>query len=239
MKPLPCPSCQQTMTKHRLERLHHGEVILDLCFQCQGIWFDEFESVQITPGGIIEFFKLLQEHQDDPRTPLGEPLKCPRCHERLLHGLDVAKHGGQFNYHRCLQKHGRFTTFAQFMIEKGFVRQLSGSEIETLAAKVGTIRCNGCGAPVDIRKDHACSHCRAPIAILDSTAVEQALARFQHAEVRRTTRDVEALGDAIVMREREKSRYRRMKQEPENAGIIDVIDLLSAGIELVWAVIKR
>ena len=88
------------MVKQRFERLHHGEVVLDLCFSCQGIWFDEFESVQITPGGIVELFKLLHEHRDDQRIPLREPLQCPRCNERLLHGLDVAKHGGQFNYHR-------------------------------------------------------------------------------------------------------------------------------------------
>ena len=227
------------MTKHRFERLLHGEVVLDLCFQCQGIWFDDFESVQITPGGIVELFKQLHEHHDDQRLPLRDPLHCPRCNEKLLHGLDVAKHGGKFNYHRCLQKHGRFTTFAQFMIEKGFVRQLNPVEIEELSAKVGIIRCMGCGAPVDIRKDHACSHCRAPITILDPGAVEQALSRYQHAEVQRTTRDVEALGDAIVMREREKSRLKRMKQEPENAGIIDTIDLISAGVEFVWTLIKR
>ncbi|MBK7648306.1 MAG: zf-TFIIB domain-containing protein [Betaproteobacteria bacterium] len=239
MKPIPCPSCRQTMVKQRFERLHHGEVVLDLCFSCQGIWFDEFESVQITPGGIVELFKLLHEHRDDQRIPLREPLQCPRCNERLLHGLDVAKHGGQFNYHRCLQKHGRFTTFAQFMIEKGFVRQLHPAEINELSAKVGIIRCMGCGAPVDIRKDHACGHCRAPITILDPQAIEQALSRFHHAEERRTTRDVEALGDAIVMREREKSRLKRMKQEPENAGLIDVIDLVSAGAEFVWHLIRR
>jgi len=227
------------MTKQRLERLLHGEIVLDLCFECQGIWFDEFESVQITPGGIIELFKLLHEHRDAPRQPLAEPLRCPRCSEKLIHGLDVAKHGGKFNYHRCLQKHGRFSTFAQFMIEKGFVRQLSNAEIDDLAVKVGTIRCNGCGAPVDIRRDHACTHCRAPIAILDPQAVEQALARFQKAEIKRTTADVEALGDAIVLREREKSRLKRQKQEPENAGIIDAIDLLSAGAEFVWNLIRR
>jgi hypothetical protein len=67
----------------------------------------------------------------------------------------------------------------------------------------------GCGAPVDIRKEHACTHCRAPIAILDADAVEQALARYQHAEIKRTTINVDALGDAIVTREREKSRRNR------------------------------
>ncbi len=227
------------MSKHRLERLHHGEVVLDLCFPCQGIWFDDFESVQITPGGIVQLFKLLHEHRDDQRLPLHDPLRCPRCNERLLHGIDHVKHGGQFNYHRCLQKHGRFSTFGQFMIEKGFVRQLAPLEVSALAAHVGTIRCDGCGAPVDIRQDHACTHCRAPIAVLDPAAVEQALARYQHAEVKRTAVDVEALGDAIVMREKEKSRQSRLKREPENAGIIDVIDLVSAGVELVWTLFRR
>ncbi|WP_434516135.1 hypothetical protein AB6Q56_05710 [Dechloromonas sp. ARDL1] len=226
------------MTKHRFERMHHGEVAIDLCFPCQAIWFDEFESVQLTPGGIVELFKLIHQHRDDLRLPLGNPLNCPRCDDKLLHGLDVAKHGGKFNYHRCLQKHGRFTTFAQFMIEKGFVRQLSPTEVTQLSAKVGIVRCTGCGAPVDIRKDHACTHCRAPIAILDADAVEKALARFQHAETRRTTRDVEALGDAIVMRERAASHQQRQQAETET-GLIDVIDLVSAGFELVWQVIRR
>lgn len=238
MKPTPCPSCQQTMSKHRFERLHHGEVILDLCYACQGIWFDDFESVQITPGGIIELFKLLNEHRDDLRQPLRDPLHCPRCREKLLHGIDHAKHGGQFNYHRCLQKHGRFSTFGQFMIEKGFVRQLAPAEITALAARVGTIRCNGCGAPVDIRHNHACTHCRAPIAILDADAVEQALARYQHAEIKRTTINVDALGDAIVTREREKSRRNR-EQPRGRIEDIEVGDLLLSGIELIWNLVVR
>ena len=231
MKPTPCPSCGKVMEKRRLERMHHGEVVIDLCFSCQGIWFDDFESVQITPGGTLELFKLLHQHRDDQRQPLTDPLRCPRCQEKLLHGMDVAKHGGGFNYHRCLQKHGRFTTFAQFMIEKGFVRQLSAAEITELSAKVGIVRCNACGAPVDIRQDHACSHCRSPISILDPEAVENALSRYKHAEEKRTTRDVEMLGDAIVMREREKSRQKRMGLD-EKIELADVGDLIATGLEL-------
>ncbi len=226
------------MDKHRFERRLGGEVILDLCFSCQSIWFDEFESVQITPGSIIKLFKLIHEQRDAPRQPLSNPLRCPHCREKLLHGLDLAKAGGQFNYHRCLQKHGRFTTFAQFMIEKGFVRQLSNAEVEQLAATVGSVRCTGCGAPVDIRHDHACPHCRAPIAILDPQAVEQALAGYQQAEIKRTTVDVEAMGDALVMREKEKSRWQREKK----AGRIEDIDLgdaLEAGFELISRLITH
>lgn len=238
MKPTHCPACGKLMEKHRLERMHHGEVVIDLCFSCQGIWFDDFESVQITPGGILELFKLLHQHRDDPRQPLAETLRCPRCKENLLHGLDVAKHGGRFNYHRCLQKHGRFTTFSQFMIEKGFVRQLSPAEITELSAKVGIIRCNACGAPVDIRKDHACGHCRSPISILDPEAVENALSRYKHAEEKRTTRDVEMLGDAIVMREREKSRQKHMGLD-EKIELADVGDLIATGLELASTLFRH
>lgn len=226
------------MAKHRFERTLGGEVALDLCFSCQGIWFDEFESVQLTPGSIVELFELINRHRDEVRQPLNEPLRCPRCDDKLLHGLDVVKPGGHFNYHRCLQKHGRFTVFAQFMIEKGFVRQLTASEIETLAARIGTVRCTGCGAPVDIRSEHACSHCRAPIAILDPQAVEDALGRYRQAEIKRTTISVEALGDALVMREREKSRRQRDKrQDPLEA--LDIGDLIEAGVDVVLGLIRH
>jgi len=226
------------MAKHRFARNLHGDVVLDLCFPCQGIWFDGFESAQLTPGGIIELFKLIHAHRDGQRLPLTDPLHCPRCNESLLHGLDVAKHGGKFNYHRCLHKHGRFTIFAQFMIEKGFVRQLSPAEITELSARIGTIRCSGCGAPVDIRKDHACTHCRAPIAILDPEAVEQALAGYQQAEVKRTTISVEALGDAIVMRERERSRQER-ERKADSIDQLDIGDLVVAGAEMVWKLLRH
>lgn len=237
MKPTPCPSCGQPMEKRHFERNLHGEVVLDLCFHCHGVWFDEFESVQITPGGVIELFRLIHEFREAPRLPLRDTLRCPRCNERLLHGLDVSKHGGQFNYHRCLQKHGRFTTFAQLMIEKGFVRQLSPAEIDELASKVSVVRCTGCGAPIDIRQDHACRHCRAPIAILDPAAVEKTLDRLDQAEVQRSRRDVEMLGDAIVMREREKSRFEREQRERFNN--LDIGDLVVAGVDLLWRVLRR
>lgn len=225
------------MVKHRFERMQQGEVVLDLCFPCQGIWFDDFESVQITPGGVIQLFKLIHQHRDGDRQPLADLLRCPRCDEKLLHGMDVSKHGGKFNYHRCLQKHGRFTTFSQFMIEKGFVRHLQKTEIDTLSAKVAIVRCNSCGAPVDIRKDYACGHCRSPIAILDPAAVEKALARYQQAEVQRTTMDVEALGDAIIMKERQRSqmeRDRRTNRLDAVDDVIDVGDLLIGAAAFIW-----
>ena len=221
------------MVQQRFARQLHGEVELDLCFSCQAIWFDDFESVQLTPGAIIELFRLIHQHRDDQRLAWRDSLNCPRCDERLLHSMDVAR-GGRFNYHRCLQKHGRFTSFAQFMIEKGFVRQLSVAEIDQLKARIGSIRCTGCGAPVDIRHDNACGHCRSPIAILDPDAVEQALATYQQAEVKRTTRDPAMLADAIVSTERERSR--RQREKSSNLEQLEIGDLIISGVELAWKI---
>jgi hypothetical protein len=227
------------MTKQRFAKTLGGEVILDLCFSCQGIWFDGFESVQVTPGGIIALFELIHARRDEPRTPLRDRLACPRCADTLLHGLDVAK-GGRFNYHRCLQGHGRFTPFAQFMIEKGFVRQLTATEVGALAARIATVRCSGCGAPVDIRRDAACSHCRAPIAILDPNAVAQALAGYRAAEARRTAPpDIELMADAILAREKDRSSARRGRHATVAGDGFDVADLIVDGAEIVWKLLAH
>ena len=218
------------MSAQRFARKLGGEVALDLCFSCQGIWFDEYESLQLAPGGVIDLFKLIHEHRDDQRLPLSSPLRCPRCNEQLIQSQDRVK-SGLFNYQRCGQ-HGRFITFGQFMIEKGFVRQLSGAEIKELSVRIGVIRCTGCGAPVDIRKESACSHCRAPIAILDAHAVEAALAGYQQAALKQAApTDPALLADAILLTERERSRHQRERGSALDA---DIGDLLLDGISMIW-----
>ncbi|MCX7149772.1 MAG: zf-TFIIB domain-containing protein [Rhodocyclales bacterium] len=226
-----CPSCRAPTNTQRFLRKITGEVELDLCFACQGIWFDEYESLQLAPAGVIGLFKLIHEHRDDLRLPLADPLRCPRCKERLIHSQDRVK-SGLFNYLRCGQQHGRFITFAQFMIEKGFVRQLTGAELDALKPHIGVVRCTGCGAPVDIRKDSACQHCRAPIAILDTQAVEAALAGYQQAAMRQMARtDPALLADAILFSERERNQRQRERGHGLNA---DIGDLLLDGVAMVW-----
>jgi hypothetical protein len=223
-----CPSCAQLMTRLDVPKRNMGTLTLDLCFPCQGIWFDSFESVQITPGGIIDLFKLIHTHRDDPRQPHASVLRCPRCNDKLIAGLDVVR-SGRFNYHRCLQNHGRFTTFAQFMIEKGFVRQLNPAEVKALAARIETIRCTGCGSPVDIRTESSCSHCASPISILDPEAVEKALAKFQHQERQSTHRDPEAFADAILSMEKQRTQAQKYDALETSAG-----DMILAGLGLAF-----
>lgn len=224
------------MSIHRFQRQLHGEITLDICFPCQGIWFDDFESAQLAPAGVLELFRLLHEHHDDLRQPWRDPLQCPRCNERLIQGLDRTRNG-HFAYHRCPQKHGRFNSFSAFMQEKGFVRQLNGAEITAMAKEIPIIRCSGCGASVDIRRDNVCSHCRSPIVILDPDAINSALADFGQKAHRQAKSDPLAVADALLANERLKSQAKRERSKSPLE--TDITDLVIDGVELIWNLIRR
>jgi len=231
-----CPSCGAAMAVHRFKRQLGGEVLLDICFACQGIWFDEHESAQLAPAGVLDLFRLLHEHKVDQRQPWSTVLRCPRCRESLLNCLDSTR-AGRFAYGRCPQRHGRYSAFAAFMIEKGFVRQLNGAEVTDLARRVRTIRCASCGAPVDITRDHVCNHCRSPIVILDPDAVRTALADFGSKARRQEAADPHAIADALIANERQKSLHSR--QARKDVLETELSDLVVGGIETIWNLIRR
>lgn len=239
-KGAPCPSCGADMQTHRFKRQLHGEITLDICFPCQGIWFDDFESAQLAPAGVLELFRLLHEHHDDLRQPWTSTLRCPRCREKLLHGLDRTRNG-HFSYDRCPERHGRFSSFSAFMAEKGFVRQLNGAEIAELARKVQVIRCSGCGAPVNIRRENACSHCRSPIVILDPDAVSAALDDFGRKAERQEKVDPHAFADALIANERLKSQSLLQSKRERSKSFLesDITDLVTGGIEVIWNILRR
>ena len=149
------------MTVHSLPSVAGGQLEVDLCFACRGIWFDPLENLKLSPAAVVDLFKLLHAHRHEGATALPHKLACPHCHRALTQGFDVVK-SGRYITHRCAQRHGRFSTFASFMIEKGFVRQLTTTEIDDMAQRLAVINCSNCGAPVDLRTDHACPHAVQP-----------------------------------------------------------------------------
>ncbi len=169
------------MERRAFARKPDGGVQLDLCFACHAIWFDQYESAQLTPGAVLDLFKQIHAHHDQPPRPLGEALRCPACKERLKLTQDLQR-TNRISYYRCEAAHGRLTTFFQFLREKQFVRSLTAPEIEKLRAHVSQVRCSGCGAPVDVERDAQCGYCRSPISILDPEAVKRTLAELSGAE---------------------------------------------------------
>jgi len=194
-----CPGCGADMHALDFEALLPNRITIDFCFDCQVIWFDAHESTELSPGGVLEVFKALDANHSDKRNALPSLLDCPRCHARLELTQDLQR-TTHFSYYRCIWGHGRLTSFLQFLREKNFIRPVSGAELATLKAKVRTIQCSNCGAPVDLEHETACAYCHSPISILDPDAVSNTLHELADAEAHRQTIDVVALADALLQR---------------------------------------
>jgi predicted RNA-binding Zn-ribbon protein involved in translation (DUF1610 family) len=224
------------MEARPLSSVNGGTVDLDVCYPCQGIWFDPQENLKLAPAAVVELFRLLHEHRDDARQPLAQQIHCPRCSSSLTQGFDMVRSGRYVTY-RCPNRHGRFSAFSSFMIEKGFVRLLTEPEIDDIARRVAVIHCTSCGAAVDIRKDHACPYCRSAFSLLDPKAVEQALQGYASASQGAGGIKVPELADALVMLERD--RQRTLRDEKTRRGSLFTtevepqIDLWALGVSMV------
>jgi hypothetical protein len=187
--PLSCPACDQPMQRRRLDA-HYGRAVdLDLCHGCGLLWFDSRESIALTPGAVLRLFTALDEHREQ-RHPLPHDaaMSCPRCRRTLAATVDRQR-ATLFSYWRCPDDHGRLTTFFDFLREKNFVRPLSPERLAELRQYARTINCSACGAPVDLARESACAHCRAPLSMLDPDQVQAVVRELQRAETRRTTVD--------------------------------------------------
>lgn len=171
------------MDERRFEGRYGRPLVLDLCYACTGLWFDELEALQLGPGATLDLFRLMDERQAASRSPLGARLACPRCRGvlRLTHDRQRET---RFHYFRCLENHGRFMTFFQFLRSRNFVRELNAKEVAELRDRIRSVNCSNCGAPVDVAQASACAHCRTPISILDPGQLKKTMAELQEAETR-------------------------------------------------------
>ncbi|RYF19596.1 MAG: hypothetical protein EOO33_19290, partial [Comamonadaceae bacterium] len=65
----PCPSCRQPTEIHRFAAHGTGTLELDLCFACQGLWFDPKENTRLAPSAVLELFELLHERRSEAHQP--------------------------------------------------------------------------------------------------------------------------------------------------------------------------
>ena len=232
-----CPGCGAAMQSLDFERLPLGALTLDFCFPCQVVWFDEHESTELSPDGVVAVFKLVAQRQTAARNALPALPDCPRCHSQLVltHDLQRTTH---FTYWRCAWGHGRLTPFVQFLLEKNFVRPLSGAELAALKSRVKSVQCSNCGAPVDLQRDAACPYCASPLSILDPDAVANALHDLDAAAVRHKTIDVDLLADALLQRPPDDSDGRLRAGFSAGAGSTAAFDLVAAGIGIVAAMLR-
>ena len=175
-----CTNCSSTMTLYSLPGHYSGTIEIDVCLNCNVIWFDQNESMQLSPDGTVALFQLIHQRggtATSTSSKFGEGLRCVTCGEGMRLTHDRVRNT-RFSYQACRRGHGRLTTFYNFLSEKQFVRELTTVERAKLAATIHQIRCSGCGAAVDIGKVDACAYCRAPVSVFDREAAKKAIDHY-------------------------------------------------------------
>ena len=227
-----CPGCATSMTRRRFDAHYGRSVDVDLCHGCGLIWFDAWESIALTPGAVLQLFTVLDEHRDQRHPLAAGVMRCPRCRQPLELTLDRQR-ATRFSYWRCARDEGRLTTFFDFLREKNFVRPLSPERLAELRRYTPTVNCSACGAPVDLAHESACSHCRAPLSMLDPDQVQAAVRELQRAEEHRTTVDptfpVRLLADRAAL----ERAFRAMPVELSSGDLGGAFGVVEAGISTI------
>ena len=175
-----CTNCSSKMTLYSLPGHYDSTLEIDVCMDCSVIWFDQLESIQLSPDGTVALFQLIHERggtATGAAVKFGEGLRCVTCGAGMRLTNDQVKNT-RFAYQACPKGHGRLTTFYNFLAEKQFVRELTQGERAKLAATVLQVRCSGCGAAVNIGKVDACEYCRVPVSVFDRDAAKTAIDHY-------------------------------------------------------------
>jgi len=157
---------------------HLGRTVaVDICDSCQALWFDKYESLQLSAASVLQLFRVIGQ-ASGVKAAVSGLAKCPRCDRRLRVMHDMQR-SARFEYRGCPDNHGRLITFFNFLREKNFIKPLSPAQVEDLRGKVRTINCSNCGAAVDLAHGVTCSHCGSPLSMLDLNQAEDLIATLR------------------------------------------------------------
>jgi hypothetical protein len=176
-----CPNCSQAMAAETLAGHVGTSITIDICHPCQAIWFDDRESLQLSPASTLRLFRVIGEATATERRALGATLTCPRCAQHLKPVSDLQR-TTRFHYRRCAKGHGRFITFFDFLKEKNFIKPMTAAEIAELRRNVATVNCSNCGAAIDLDHRSSCDHCGSVLSILDTAQAEKLVGELRAAD---------------------------------------------------------
>jgi hypothetical protein len=217
----------QTLTGHL-----GTPIVIDVCLACQAFWFDQRESLQLSPRSTLTLFRLIGDQAATrPASPAdpANPAVCPRCGLRLRPTQDRQRNT-TFGYQRCLAGHGRFTTFYDFLREKDFIRPLSPAQIEEQRRHVETVNSANCGAPIDLTERSTCAHCGSALTMLDLKQAEHLVEQLRQAD--RTDQPVDpSLPMALTRARRDVTMaFDAFERDPNWYATVSASGLVGAGL---------
>ena len=170
---LQCGNCREPM--HRLALpSHYGlPVDLDLCAGCHLIWFDTTEAARLSGPSVLTLIGTMAQAQSLPHAALRANVRCPRCSSGLKTVHNQTRWGPLLQL-ECLNRHGAYQSFAQFLQGKGLLRPMSLPDRNKMLERAGRIDCVNCGAAIGLH-DEVCPYCQSVASVLDVARLAQSL----------------------------------------------------------------
>ena len=94
----------------RLDRSWHGQVVIDKCTNCKGLWFYNGEAEQLKGDWMADFADSGDSEVGKTYDTVRE-VKCPRC-DKLMQTLNDPKQS-HLQYEAC-EEHGMFMDAGEF-----------------------------------------------------------------------------------------------------------------------------
>jgi hypothetical protein len=173
---LRCGNCGDALRALRLAGHYGKEVEIDLCAPCHLVWFDAIEGARLTGSGLLALVGEMATAQalaHQPLRPQPPGPACPRCHGPV-HTVHNQTRWGKSQQLECLQRHGAYQSFAQFLAEKGLLRPMTSADRHRALQRDGALHCVNCGGAVGPADAH-CPWCQSVPAIFDVARLAQAL----------------------------------------------------------------
>ena len=180
---LTCPGCGAPMRRSSLRAAPLAPLTLDLCDDCQALWLDTTESLQLTPGALIDLFRAISASR--PRQRAAVSRRCPaRAADTALADAGRPAHDAFHVLPLPLRARPAHAACAVPAREELHPRRSRRAKSTRLRATVSTVRCASCGGPVELDRSAVCPYCGAPVMLLDPDAVGKALAELDSRERR-------------------------------------------------------
>jgi hypothetical protein len=171
---LVCGNCRQPMQRLAFAG-HYGQHLnLDLCRQCDLVWFDGIETAQLSGGpALLELIGAMASSRELPHELLRADPRCPRCDGKVAIVHNQSR-WGRSSQLQCLRRHGAYQSFAQFLEEKGLLRAMSRIDRAKLRRDRGRVDCVNCGGEI-AKDDERCRCCHSIPSLLDVARLAHAL----------------------------------------------------------------
>ena len=153
---------------------HYGSAVeIDLCAPCHLVWFDVVESARLSGPGLLALIGEMAAAQSLAHQPLRRDLGCPHCHGAVRTVHNRTRWGRSLQL-ECLQRHGAWQTFGEFLNEKGLLRPMSSADRARALQRPEGLHCVNCGGAVGAT-DTVCAWCRSVPAVVDVARLAHAL----------------------------------------------------------------